>query len=615
MKTIFKKLTAALCAGIMMTAVTVFPVSAGELDENMTLPSGNTLKEIKISLDGKKDSGESAAVGIFQGSDVLYTGYFGKTDYENDIPAGEDSVYEWGSISKTLIWVSAMQLYEQGRLDLDCDVREYLPDGFFQKLSYDEPITMQNLMNHNAGWQENTYPISKTDENAVLSLGEEIRAIEPAQIHRPGEVTAYSNYGAAVAGYVIECVTGQDYCEYVHENIFEPLKMEHTALNPTHSDNEWVYEQHKKTKSYRMLFGIRIRLEGTRKFIPAYPAGAAAGTLNDLMTYAQALANKDPSLFKNPETWDEMYTGTDFYGESDIPMCAHGFWCTEYAVRTYGHSGATWAGQANMVFDLESKTGVVVLCNEPNGNTLLAAPTIVFGELSSDKYASEENEKVKLDGYYMPARSTYRGIMKFIPYMNAIPAKGLNNMENIDKNVYQITYESEFGDEAAVLLSTKTYPGGSTGLRQPSTDMLYDRFYFVKLCLLTLYILSAVTAIYILRIGHKLKKHGRQISFKGSFVTKAGNTARIVSTASFFVVFTAYTKSMGEISVPLAIVTSVIQMICVVICAVSAISSCALTISRKNEKSINIYMLLNTVGCIIPIITILYFEMYRFWGC
>ncbi|MDE7302132.1 MAG: beta-lactamase family protein, partial [Oscillospiraceae bacterium] len=304
MKKKFKRFAAAVCAGLLFTAMTNSSVGAKQAAPLMRLPL--TTDELQRELEDKASFNghtfASAAVGVFQGDEVLYSEYFGETDIENHIPADENSVYEWGSISKTLIWVSAMQLWEQGRLDLDRDVREYLPDGFFRHLSYDEPITMMNLMNHNAGWQETTQPIWKTDENAILPLGEELQAIEPAQINRPGEVAAYSNYGAAVAGYVIECVTGQDYCEYVHENIFEPLGMEHTALNPTHSDNAWVQERRKSMKSYRFSMGNCIDLGNCLDYIPAYPAGAATGTLDDLMTYAQALVNDDAPLFQDPET-------------------------------------------------------------------------------------------------------------------------------------------------------------------------------------------------------------------------------------------------------------------------------------------------------------------------
>ena len=267
MKNIFKRTAAVLFAGMMMITGSAWAFAEeAEVSEkedekqNIVLPSGLTVKEaLREITDELNEEGsdeiDSTGIGansfvLFQGDEILSENYYGFTDYEKGIHADENSVYEWGSISKTLIWVSAMQLWEQGKLDLDRDIREYLPEGFFGHLSYDEPITMLNLMNHDAGWCETVRSIWYEDGDTIPSLKEALQSVEPAQVTRPGERVAYSNYGAAVAGYVIECVSGIDYCEYVHKNIFEPLGMEHTALAPDHSDNQWVCEQRRKMHSF-----------------------------------------------------------------------------------------------------------------------------------------------------------------------------------------------------------------------------------------------------------------------------------------------------------------------------------------------------------------------------
>lgn len=610
----FKQIAAGLLAGITLVSLSL--TAFAESPENAVLPSGKSVESVRRELaDIAAELGgytrfASAAVGIFQGDKILLSEHYGKSDLANNIPADENSVYEWGSISKTLIWVSAMQLWEQGLLDLERDVREYLPEGFFQHLSYDEPITMMNLMNHNAGWQETTRPIWKTDESEILSLREELQAIEPAQVFRPGEVSAYSNYGAAVAGYVIECVSGVDYCEYVHKNIFEPLGMAHTALNPAHSDNEWVYNQRSKMKIYK--FGITnvTDLGNCLKYIPAYPAGAATGTLADLITYAQALVNDEAPLFQSPETQALMFEGTDFYGGSDIPKCAHGFWCTEYAVRTYGHSGATLAGQANMLIDLDSKTGLVVMVNEQDGNEFLAlTPELVFGMMHPDKYVSGTVEDASFSGYYIVSRSTYRGMLKLMPYTSAIPASVLDSAVKIGNGVYRV------GDsEVAALIGEKTFPNGKTALEQPSVDFFHDGFYIAKLMLLTAYLLLAVSAVYLLRISRKLKKHGKQIAVKGAAIMTAGQIARLVSVAALLAMIAIYTEYDAGIPQAAGAAIGVLQMLCAAVCSASAITSLVSAVTVKNEKTAALRYVLNTAACAVFILAILYFEMYRFWG-
>ena len=611
---LFRKLTAVLCAVIMFSCSSL---TAKADDELIRLPSGKNLDEFITEIEEKNTMNDedepsfaSAEIGVFRGDEILYTGYFGQTDIKNHIPADENSVYEWGSISKTFVWVSAMQLWEKGLLDLDKDIREYLPDDFFQHLSYDEPITMMNLMNHNAGWQETTRPIEVKNENEVLPLKEALQAIEPVQINPPNKVMAYSNYGAAVAGYVIECVSGMDYCEYVHKNILEPLGMEHTSINPTHSDNDFVYQQRKLSRSYKTGFQT-IDLGNRLHYISAYPAGAAAGTLSDLITYAQAFVNDDAPLFENPETQKFMFEGTSFYGESDIPICCHGFWCDEYTVRTYGHNGATNAGQANMMFDLDSKTGLVVLVNEPNGNIFMEDPQyMVFGELTPEKYNFGKNEKISLSGYYLPSRAVYSGMMKFMPYLMAVPADVIGeNINDTGSNVLQAIHDGHFQKyDTAMILGNKTSDG--TALQISSEEYIKDKFYVLKLFLLVLYFIIAIVSIYMIRIRHKLKKFGKWQKYSGSATVFSGQAAQISSVIIFLVSFTFFSDYSG-IPISAERITGILQIICMAVMIISAVCAVVSMMSKK-KKLPSPYYIISAAGSIISVITIIYFEMYRF---
>ena len=133
---------------------------------------------------------------------------------------------------------------------LDTDIREYLPEGFLTKLQYeDEKITMMNLMNHNAGFQESFYENQSCDKEEIYNnLEEALRACECYQAYHVGEYTAYSNYGAALAAFIVERVSGQDYRDYVRDNIFKPLNMEHTSIDPLITDNSYVKEKREELK-------------------------------------------------------------------------------------------------------------------------------------------------------------------------------------------------------------------------------------------------------------------------------------------------------------------------------------------------------------------------------
>lgn len=259
-----------------------------------------------------------------------------------------------------------------------------------------------------------------------------------------------------------------------------------------------------------------------------------------------------------------------------------------------------------MIFDRDSKIGLAVLVNEPNGNAFLHdTPSLVFGTLSSDKYVSGTAKKAELNGYYLPARSTYRGMLKFMPYLIAIPASRLGEVEDIGNGVYQAKY----GDQS-ILLGLKTYPDGRTALCQPSVDMIHDSFYLVKPCLLTIYVLLAVAAIFTLLIGHKQKKHGKWTAYRGAGVLAAGETAKICSVLAFLGTYVVYASCEGGIPYIAGAVIGVLQMICTAVCAAAAIVSIAALIK---EKAHTLRYITSALCNILVIAAIVYFEMYRFW--
>lgn len=626
MKQLIKRITSLLCAGLMGASIALPSVYAEEESAetpSITLPSGKTIEELQTELESNRHSTApthdasigAALVGVFQGDEVLYTDYFGYTNQSELIPADENSCFEWGSITKTFIWVSAFQLWEQGKLDFDKDVREYLPAGFFQHLSYDEPITMMNLMNHNAGWQETTSAIMKKEGSHIGSLREVLQEIEPTQINKPGEVIAYSNYGAAVAGYVIECITGQDFCDYVHEHIFEPLEMEHTALRPDRSDNPWVQAQRRSMHAYS--FGlVTVDLGYDTGMVPAYPAGAATGTIADMIRYGQALVDDSAPLFEHPETQAEMLTGTTFYGTSDIPACCHGFWCSEYSVRVYGHSGGTRFGQANLEFDPVTKVGYAVMVNEPNGNWYLSSlPNLVFGYLDAEKYGTADAPAADLPGYYLPARSIYRGMLKFEPYLIAIRGKQLGEFQNIGNNLLQqshpLTVDEGGGTEAAVL-GRRTLSDGRQILESPSCDLILDPFYLPKLCLLTAYVLSAAVVIYLVLIRIKLKNAGKWQESLTDGISLAGQIARAVSLFLVLVTYTVYAKFLGGIPQGFRQAIGIGQMLCIAFCACAALAGIYSLFSKKGKPIQSIAQAVTNSVCVTAILC---FDMYQWWRC
>ncbi len=376
-----------------------------------TLPSGLEKAQLEDKIDAyvteHQDTTAGMAVAVFDNADELLKKYYGNVDVENQIAVTQDSVFEWGSTTKLLVWVSVMQLYEQGKLELDSDIRNYLPEGFLTNLSYDTPLTMLNLMNHNAGFQECYVDLMVTDAEYITSLEEALRKHKPAQIYEPGTVTAYSNWGVALAGYIVERVSGMSFSEYVHENIFEPLQMEHSAVYMDLSDNEWVRQKRAELQCYTTE---RDLIPGCFYYITLYPAGMCTSTLDDLETFAAALLREDTALLKYPETWAELFSPSAYFGESGIASNCHGFWVVPFGVLTVGHGGNTAGCSSYLLLDRENQIGAVVMTNQ-SGEKIYnrGMMELVFGKYERSNY-TDDNEIPP--GGFRTARTVRRGPFK-----------------------------------------------------------------------------------------------------------------------------------------------------------------------------------------------------------
>ena len=385
------------------------PVTA--LAEEQKLPSGTDRDKIGQKIQDYVKEHEKTTAGmataVFDKDGTIYQGNFGYMNKEKGIKADDDSVFEWGSVTKLTVWLSVMQLWEQGKINLEEDIRTYLPEGFLKNLRYDKPITMLDLMNHQAGFDETTFYM-RSDK----SIEEILKEQQPIQSFEPGTVTAYSNYGAGLAALIVERISGQRFVDYAHEHIFQPLGMDKTAILPDLSDNSYVQKKRQETKGY----DTKGNLLSKDHFITSiYPIGAATGTLKDLEKFAQALLARK-TLFERPETWNTLYTASSTYPDTDIIRNAHGFWANEYGTTVLGHGGNTAGSTSRIMLDLEHGIGYVVMTNQgAEQNYNFQMPELVFGPR---KTASKETQEQFSPGYYRTLRNFNQGplaIFKMIP--------------------------------------------------------------------------------------------------------------------------------------------------------------------------------------------------------
>ncbi len=174
-----------------------------------------------------------AVVSVVAGGRTVFAKGYGKADAEHGVAFDPSrSLVRIASITKLFTWTAVMQQVEAGRLDLNADVNTYLK-RFKVPATYPRPVTLQALMNHTSGFEDRVIGIAARSAAGVPPLGDYLAANMPARIRPPGEVPAYSNYGAALAGYIVSQVSGEPYDQYVRRHIFEPLGMTHsTATEP-----------------------------------------------------------------------------------------------------------------------------------------------------------------------------------------------------------------------------------------------------------------------------------------------------------------------------------------------------------------------------------------------
>ena len=151
-------------------------------------------------------------VGVLNRGKSEVRGY-GVTNVNHPLKVTPDTLFQVGSISKTYTATLMMHLVEQGKLDLHADVNQYL--DFTIPATYPEPITIAHLLTHTSGFEEQLAALLVAEAADVQPLGDFLRTWLPTRIYPPGTTFAYSNYATALAGYIVERVSGEVYEDYI----------------------------------------------------------------------------------------------------------------------------------------------------------------------------------------------------------------------------------------------------------------------------------------------------------------------------------------------------------------------------------------------------------------
>lgn len=219
-----------------------------------------------------------AAVGVWYKGEVESAG-FGITSVENPLDVTADTLFQVGSISKTVTATMIMMLVEQGKVDLDATFQSYFPDFKVKDETAAAQATIRNLLTHTSGWAGDVFEDTGAGDDAsarFMALMSEVDQLAPT-----GTIWSYNNANFYLLGHLIEHITGESYQSAVRRMVFEPLGMNHTYLDPA------------DVITHRFAVGHLIDDDevkvGRPWYLPraAYPVGGVVTCVADLLAYAQ----------------------------------------------------------------------------------------------------------------------------------------------------------------------------------------------------------------------------------------------------------------------------------------------------------------------------------------
>lgn len=285
-----------------------------------------------------------------------------------------DTLFRIGSISKTFTWITLMRQVEAGRVRLDAPVNNYLPPRLrIPDQGFTRPIRIIDLMAHAGGFEDRDYgriPLAATAEGVTIETA--LKRYRPNRVREPGELASYSNYGAALAGYIAARAAGGDFETVVEDDILRPLGMTSTTFRepgkatPGHPA-PMAGNLARRVSTGFIWDGVDYRPEPFERVAEIAPAGSASATAADMALYMRAqLAGGAPiygpaaaKAFRTPIL--SVPEGTNGWAHGFMVRPVPGGW------KSYGHGGSLDAFFSNMALIPDLGAGVFVATNTSTG--------------------------------------------------------------------------------------------------------------------------------------------------------------------------------------------------------------------------------------------------------
>ncbi|MBT1451408.1 beta-lactamase family protein [Glaciecola sp. XM2] len=345
------------------------------------------------------------SLAIINNNETVYQGALGLANQELAQDADQDTLFRIGSVSKMFVGIAALQLVEQGKLDLQTPVKDLAPDiAFTNPYSASHPVRVIHLLQHTAGWDDIHLVEFAQNDPTPVTLKQALDFHPKSRISRwpPGERMSYSNSGHAVVAYIIQKITSMDFEDYVKEHIFSSLGMQTATYRQVNDGSAATLYANKQPVEYWHI-GLR-------------PSGAVNASAVDMANFLSFLVNGKSAIERpviTPNSLRLMETPASTlaakagmrsgYGIANYTSFSHG-------LMLHGHNGGVNGGLSELVYSHEHGVGYYIAINS-DAFMGLSEVAAVIKDYLLDSIASPAPPKAhtinsdaaqRYSGYYMP---------------------------------------------------------------------------------------------------------------------------------------------------------------------------------------------------------------------
>jgi len=418
---------------LVLGLVALFVVStAGSQAQAPGPPAPLDRGKVEAFVDGavaeamRDDHIAGVTVAVVDRSGVVLTKGYGVAGLSPSRPVDADTLFRVGSISKTPVWISLMQLVEQGKIRLDDPINDHLPpDLRIPDQGFHHPIRVWHLMTHSAGFEDSVlggFFVRRPDQ--LTPLDTYLRTHRVHRVREPGTMAVYSNYGAALGGAIVAYVSGQTWQDYAEQHVLRPLGMATATYREPYpaemAKAHGLAAPMPAATAAKVSSGFDLKAGALEPQPFEYvtnlaPAGALSASARDMAAYMTALL--DPSRLERAgvlraATFETMRQPL-LANAVGLGSWRHGF-MDFTAVKgrpAFGHGGDLIFQHSTMEIYPDAGIGIFVSVNTPTGGplreTLSTALMAAFAgptAAAPPQVADAKAEARRVAGTYRPLR-------------------------------------------------------------------------------------------------------------------------------------------------------------------------------------------------------------------